>query len=373
MAKEDFDSWDAYFIPGTQTLKNKLGIRDRDELARAEYEITFQRIDELRIKPIQGNFDLDHLRAIHREIFQDVYEWAGELRTVNMAKGNSMFARHDLLESAGKDLSRKRAADPALRTPPDKNTLVERLADHYADWNALHPFREGNGRSTRVFMEQIANRAGYSLDQQRIDTMKERWNAAASRSMLGDTQPIQQIFKEALRPQRAVAFEELSRAEAMQRHPELRDAYMRLEIERARLKQAHPQNPKAVEHFMGQKASEMLRLLDTGKVPELTPAERQNADAASAFLSKPPREAVREHPNLAGPLAALGSYKAALERQGIDPAQQEAATQRMRQALAERVLTGQYRSVETQQVRFPQRAAQERAQAHGQADEQSPL
>lgn len=368
MEKETFDTWDAYFIPGTQTLKNKLNIRDAAKLRTAEYEITQSALEQIEKNPVPGNYDLDHLKAIHKQIFQDVYEWAGQIRSVGIAKGNSEFARPEYIESEGKKISRALAEDKDINQPPDKRAFVERLADHYSDWNALHPFREGNGRSTRVFMEYVARRAGYSLDQRRIDAVKERWNHAASQSMAGQLEPIKQIFMEAVRPQRAVDFENLPRETAYKNHPELRDSFMLLRIERAQLALAHPTNPQAVDHFMRQKTTEILRVLDMGKVPALTPEQKRNADAASAFLGKSPREAAQEHPALAGPLATLGAYKAALDAQGIEQAQREQALTNMRQALADRILTGQYRSVQTQQMRFQPRNAAPEA-----TNEQSPL
>ncbi|CAZ90405.1 conserved hypothetical protein [Thiomonas arsenitoxydans] len=105
-----------------------------------------------------------------------------------------------------------------------------------------------------------------------------------------------------------------------------------------------------------------------GKVPTLTPEQKRNADAASAFLGKSPREAAQEHPALAGPLATLGAYKAALDAQGIEQAQREQALTNMRQALADHILTGQYRSVQMQQMRF-----QPRSDASEATNEQSPL
>lgn len=363
-----FDTWESYFIPGTETLKNKLGIRDDGELRETEYELTAERLRQIEEKPIAGNFELDHLKAIHRHIFQDVYEWAGEVRSVGIAKGNSEFARPEYIESEAKRLSKALASDNDLNNPPDKAAFVERLAEHYSDWNALHPFREGNGRSTRVFMEYVARRAGYSLDQRRIDAVKYRWIDAASQSMAGRLEPIKQIFKEAVRPQRAVDFERLPRDTAIQLHPELRDSFMLLRIERAKLKQAHPENRQAVDHFMHQKTTELLRALDTGKVPALTPEQKRNADAASAFLSKQPKDAAKEHPALAGPLATLGAYKAALQSQGIAPEQSNAAINKMQQALADRILIGQYRSINTQQMRF-----QTRPEGPEATNEQSPL
>lgn len=71
-------TWDDYFIPGTETLKNSLGFTDAAELRRTEEELVAVRMDELRISPMPGRFDLDHMQRIHHHLFQDVYPWAGD-------------------------------------------------------------------------------------------------------------------------------------------------------------------------------------------------------------------------------------------------------------------------------------------------------
>lgn len=82
---------DPYTYPGTGVLRNLLGIRDKDELNEAEYRLTWARRQQLYRQPIQGSFDLAHLQAIHRHLFQDLLDWAGELRTVNISKADSDF------------------------------------------------------------------------------------------------------------------------------------------------------------------------------------------------------------------------------------------------------------------------------------------
>ena len=76
-----------YCYPGTDVLRNKLGIHDSDELSSAEAGITLLRIMDLARNPVAGKFDSDHLREIHRRLFSDIYDWAGEYRTVEISKG----------------------------------------------------------------------------------------------------------------------------------------------------------------------------------------------------------------------------------------------------------------------------------------------
>src|SRR5271165_6538754 len=86
------DEWDAYFWPNSNVLKNKAGLTHAAALRSYEYEATRQRAEQLRAAPLQGRFDTAHYRAIHRHLFQDVYDWAGEYRTVEFSKGSSAFA-----------------------------------------------------------------------------------------------------------------------------------------------------------------------------------------------------------------------------------------------------------------------------------------
>jgi hypothetical protein len=86
------DEWDAYFWPNSNVLKNKVDLTHAASLRSFEYEATRQRAAQLRARPLEGRFDTAHYRAIHRHLFQDVYEWAGQFRKVEFSKGNSAFA-----------------------------------------------------------------------------------------------------------------------------------------------------------------------------------------------------------------------------------------------------------------------------------------
>ena len=90
--------WEEYLYPGTNTLKNKLGITDYEELKEKEAEISFEKLVDLYEHPIKGPFDKKHLRDIHRYIFSDLYDWAGEYRTVYMSKNHSYFAAVEMID-----------------------------------------------------------------------------------------------------------------------------------------------------------------------------------------------------------------------------------------------------------------------------------
>ena len=163
-------AWNEYFYPGTTVLQNIPGIRDAATLREYEYEQVIARSKDLQQHPIAGNFDLDHLKAIHKHLFQDVYEWAGQERTVNMSKGSSVFIDKDQIQAHAEYFNRNLQKDNFLIGLP-KHEFAGKLAQHNADWNELHPFREGNGRATREFIGQIASQAGYTLDQKKLITI----------------------------------------------------------------------------------------------------------------------------------------------------------------------------------------------------------
>ncbi len=278
------DFSDPYTYIGTNVLGNKPGIRDEGALKQFEYEQSATRLAELREKPIAGSFDLAHLRAIHAHVFQDCYDWAGQLRVINISKGGTSFARAQFIEGQAERLSTSLAKDRHLQGL-QKPQFVEHLAHYYAEWNAVHPFRDGNGRSTREFIGQLAREAGYELDQTRIDNSKDQWNEAAKRSFQGDLGPVREIFGHAVRPSRALAFEKLPAAEALARHPELQGAYDGLQAAGYAMAERFPDNPKAQSHFVDQARTEILRKLDTGQVIERADPQQRHA------LPEPPARA----------------------------------------------------------------------------------
>ena len=106
---------DPYVYPGTNVLKNKAGFRREEALRLFEYEHTASRAQELRKNPLAGKFDLDHLQAIHRHLFQDVYEWAGQVRTVNIGKGTLPFAQPAFIETYSRTVAAALAQENHLQ------------------------------------------------------------------------------------------------------------------------------------------------------------------------------------------------------------------------------------------------------------------
>jgi len=178
MSGYDYEyEWDSrYCYPNSFVLKNKLGILDADGLKTAEREITAVKIAYIREKPIRGTFGFKHLRDIHRAIFRDIYPWAGGLRTVDISKGNQ-FCLCQHLETYGGSVFAKLKAEKFL-SGNTADEMPERLTYYLSEINVLHPFREGNGRAQRVFIEYLAQTAGFYVDFSLVDS-KEMIEASA--------------------------------------------------------------------------------------------------------------------------------------------------------------------------------------------------
>lgn len=154
-----------YCYSGSDVLINKLGLTDEVALEAAEVKLTLARIEQF--KPDFNNISLFALRGIHHFLFQDVYEWAGELRTVDISKGSTRFANVSRVEPEADKLFRQLAQENYL-VDLRREQLVARLAHYYCELNVVHPFRDGNGRAQRLLFEVISINAGYVLDWELI-------------------------------------------------------------------------------------------------------------------------------------------------------------------------------------------------------------
>lgn len=185
-------SADPYIDPQTGVFLNTLGIADRDELATAEADITAFALYRLERQHLPGKYDLTHLCAFHRAIFRDIYAWAGECRTVAISKGD-VFCLPQFIESFAADvfggLNRENHLCGLAR-----DRFCERLTYYFGEVNALHPFREGNGRAQRAFWGQLARDAGHPIRWERLD--RQRNLDASVAIMRGDAGPMRDIFDE---------------------------------------------------------------------------------------------------------------------------------------------------------------------------------
>lgn len=202
MASTDFT--DPYIDPETGILRNKVGARSQRDLDAAEGDLGAYRMLELFNRPIKPTGDLDELRAIHRHLFQDVYDWAGELRTVDISKNlgpdeaTAFFMPTSMVQRGMGFAADELRSDNYLCGMP-RDQFIKRLSHHYDQFNYAHPFREGNGRASRLFWDRIARDAGYQLDWQQVTGTA---NNQASRAAMEqrDLSGLQDIFERITKP-----------------------------------------------------------------------------------------------------------------------------------------------------------------------------
>jgi len=181
---------DPYTDPVTGILLNKLGLRIADELKSAEREITHAALIMLRESPVRPTYDLPHLCAIHQRIFGDLYVWAGQVRTVAIARGN-LFCLPQYIESSSADIFRALGGENFLRGL-ERRPFIDRLTYYLGEVNAVHPFREGNGRTQRAFFEQLARDVGFTVNWQHLDAAR---NVEASAAIMrGDAEPMRKLL-----------------------------------------------------------------------------------------------------------------------------------------------------------------------------------
>jgi cell filamentation protein len=224
--------------PGTFVPINKFGLSrfsDQEQLATLERQYVTIALAKARLDPVQGNFDRQHLKDVHKAIFSDVYPWAGEERTYGLQRtrrefGSGKFSRFD--DPASFELSygnlEKVMGDPEKWEGMNKTEFAALLTNSYAVMNKIHPFREGNGRTMRYFLEQMAGKAGFDLNLDQVSA--KDWNQAAMRSFDGDNVALNKIFGSSLTPYRQIAFDNFERQAALRVAPELAGAYGAMDV-----------------------------------------------------------------------------------------------------------------------------------------------
>lgn len=184
---------DPYTYPGTDTLRNRLGITDDRTLTEAERRLTLARGAEAA----RLNFPAtpDGYRALHRHLFQDLYEWAGKERTVDIAKDGARFAHAAYVANGINAVFRDMGAKNDFRGL-SREDFFDRLGNHINELNAVHPFREGNGRTMRQHAAQIAREAGHPIRIASID--KTAWMEASRLGFLtGDHRGMTAVLADA--------------------------------------------------------------------------------------------------------------------------------------------------------------------------------
>ncbi len=181
-----------YCYPNSNVLKNKLDIMDATKLQKVETQLVLIKLYELRQKGITGDFSPRHLIAIHLFIFGDLYPFAGKFRTENIAKDHFRFAEWEFIEEELNRLTRQLQAEDYL-AGLSKEDLAKRLAYYLSELNVLHPFREGNGRTIREFIRQLALRNGYLFNLTKISA--QDMLEASIESIIDDSKLAKLIFE----------------------------------------------------------------------------------------------------------------------------------------------------------------------------------
>ena len=169
IAKPDHRMYDAvsdpYCYSNSTVLINKLDLRDQRRLDAFEAEITSQRAAEAIP---HGSFDAPHYLSIHAHLFQDVYSWAGQIRTVRIAKDGSMFCYPEHIDAELTKLFKALSISDYLRNLTAAD-FAKSSAHFISELNAIHAFREGNGRTQLTFLTLLADHAGHSLNLDRMN------------------------------------------------------------------------------------------------------------------------------------------------------------------------------------------------------------
>jgi len=298
------DGVDAYTDPKTGVLKNKLGLTTEKDLERAEVSAASLRANELDTNPIAGDFDLPHLKAIHQRLFGDVYQWAGKTRTVDISKGETRFAHHGRIEAEAKKLTDQLKHEQYLRGL-SADEFSQRAGHYMGELNVIHPFREGNGRSLRVYIGQIAKQAGYEIKWENID--RKDMTQASIEAYHGSSERIARLIRENL-------------------------------VDRSQHSAASTTAPGI------EKKQQPL--------PQGIDAQR-----AAAFRDSP-IEAVKKHPELAGAAATIAAIEKKVQADGLNAEQHAAVMARVHENVANSIERGQLPEVKVRESVETKREAQ---------------
>lgn len=200
---DGFGKYDVYAVASsiycygdTAVLKNRFGIRDAAQLKKIEADVTAVRQNDLLAHPINGHFTVNHLCSIHRYLFGDIYPFAGHFRREDIMKGSTRFLAFAEIPAKLKKLLEELRAEKHLQGL-GKETLISRSAYYFAELNYIHPFREGNGRSTRELMRLLFLKNGFEVDWGAVPA--ERLLQAMELSVY-DTSELQKVLHTCLSP-----------------------------------------------------------------------------------------------------------------------------------------------------------------------------
>lgn len=173
-------------------LINKFNIKDKEQLAKIEASITLAKTAELEKRPLMQSFDFEHYKQIHKYLFEDLYDWAGIVRIVDISKkGTNFTSAENIVPIAEACFGRLKELNYFKGFSFDE--FIENITDFYCTTNILHPFREGNGRTQRIFIAQLIRFCGYDINFSEIE--KDELMIATIHSANGITDYLKDIFR----------------------------------------------------------------------------------------------------------------------------------------------------------------------------------
>ncbi|HEM3683659.1 TPA: Fic family protein [Streptococcus suis] len=191
---EYLDSENQYTYPNSSVLINKLGITDPIKAQRNEHLLVTKRLSDLRIKPIEIRSIKDVL-AVHHYLFQDLYSWAGQYRTVNISKSGNAFMP---IQSFGaSEIFLNKLIENFHQSAHSRSEVIQQLAEILDNLNYYHPFREGNGRTQREVIRSLALSKGYRA-QIRVESDDAIYHLYMDGTVQGDLEILKQLFDKIL-------------------------------------------------------------------------------------------------------------------------------------------------------------------------------
>jgi cell filamentation protein len=181
---------DPYCYPGTHTLRNRLEITDEAILNQAEREVSASAANEIEYCP--PPYDLAALQKIHQQLFDELYDWAGEIRAIDISKDTTRFCTASRIEPEAKKLLEACARSNWL-TGLDRGALISAIAELFGDLNMVHPFREGNGRAQRILFEHIIIHAGYEISWWGVEPLE--WAQANIDAVVCSYSAMERVFE----------------------------------------------------------------------------------------------------------------------------------------------------------------------------------
>lgn len=179
--------------PGTSVLINKLGIEDQAQLDENEALIIGVKSLQFELEPFPEPLDFDYYKRLHRFLFETLYEWAGTVQTVDLSKQHTHFCPVGEIEPLAERMFGRVLEMDYFQSLP-RGELISELTDFYSGVNYLHPFREGNGRTQRLYFRQLVQRSGYKLDFSAVDS--DRMMIATIQAASGVDTALRELFDE---------------------------------------------------------------------------------------------------------------------------------------------------------------------------------